>query len=160
MPAPDVPRSAFRLRGGLWVLGQWLLMLATLAAGPWGAGSWSAPWSRPLAVILLGCGAAFGIAGVRALGPRRTTFPEPKPDAVLVRGGVYHFVRHPLYTSLILLSFSWALAWQSLPAVVLALATALFLDLKARQEERRLRRQFPEYEDYAAEVRRLLPWIY
>ena len=35
-----------------------------------------------------------------------------------------------------------------------------FLDAKARREERWLRVQFPAYAEYAAKVRRLIPWLY
>lgn len=135
-------------------------MLGTLAAGPLWPNAWSNDWNRPLALVLLVVGAFFGIAGAKVLGTQRTSFPEPKSGAVLVRHGVYRLVRHPLYTSLILLSFAWGLGWQSVPALVLALATTVFLDLKARQEERRLRQVFPDYPDYTRRVKRLIPWLY
>jgi len=154
------PAARFRERGGFWVISQWVLMLGTLATGPLGASSWRNSWSLPLALVLLAAGACFGLGGVARLGAARTIFPEPKPGAGLVQGGVYRVVRHPLYTSVILLSLAWALGWQSMPSLALAAASAVFLDAKARSEERRLSRRFPDYDDYARRTRRLLPWIY
>jgi protein-S-isoprenylcysteine O-methyltransferase Ste14 len=60
----------------------------------------------------------------------------------------------------ILLSLAWALWWRSIPGLGLAAAMFVFLDAKARHEERRLQRKFPDYADYARHVRRLLPWVY
>src|SRR5210317_476582 len=75
------------------------------------------------------------------------------PRARLVRGGIYGIVRHPLYTSVILLSFAWALWWCSLPGVALALVTTVFLDAKARREEDRLCLRFLDYQAYAKRVK-------
>ena len=86
-------------------------------------------------------------------------FPEPQPRARLVRTGVYAVVRHPLYTSVILLSFAWVLWWRSLPGLVPAGLTVVFLDAKARSEEERLRARFLDYQGYAKRVKRLVPWV-
>ena len=69
-------------------------------------------------------------------------------------------MRHPIYAGLIALSFGWANLWGSGRGVVLALIQAVLLDIKARREERWLREKFPDYDEYAMKVRRLIPWIY
>ena len=142
------------------MLTQSALMAATLAIAPLLADHWHGSWSRVTAAVLLLAGAVFGISGAVVLGGSRTIFPEPLPQARLVRSGIYAIVRHPLYTSVILLSFAWALWWRSVPGLGLALLTGLFLDAKARHEERRLCSKFPDYQDYARRVKRLVPWIY
>ena len=139
---------------------QWLLMFATLATAPLWPGHWDGLWSRITAVVLVMIGAGFGISGVFFLRGSRTTFPEPLPKARLIRTGIYGIVRHPLYTSVIVLSLSWALWWRSMPCLVLALASTVFHDAKARHEETRLHLRFPDYQDYARQVKRLIPWIY
>jgi protein-S-isoprenylcysteine O-methyltransferase Ste14 len=58
------------------------------------------------------------------------------------------------------LSLGWACLWRSLPGAALALIQAVLLDAKARREERWLREKFPGYGEYAAKVRRLIPWVY
>jgi protein-S-isoprenylcysteine O-methyltransferase Ste14 len=152
--------SGFWQRGGGWVLAQWMLMVATLVVAPLWPDGWPGLWSRVTAAVLLAGGAFYGISGVMALGANRTIFPEPPPKARLIRTGVYAIVRHPLYTSVILLSFAWALWWRSLPGLVPAGLTVVFLDAKARSEEERLRARFLDYQGYARRVKRLLPWIY
>lgn len=70
-------------------------------------------------------------------------------DQTFVRTGMYRFVRHPLYASLI-----WMFIGATLiQAHWLALAATLFIFVpfmvyRARQEEKLLRQRFPEYEAY------------
>ena len=153
-------KDHFWQKGGSWVLIQWILMTATLVAGPLGRGDWeggASPWAAMGFLVL---GSVFGIAGAIQLGRYRTIFPEPKAGSPLVQDGIFGMVRHPLYTSVISLSLAWALGWRSGLALLPALATVVFLDAKARCEEARLRKRFTEYDDYAHRVKRLIPFLY
>ena len=69
-------------------------------------------------------------------------------------------MRHPLYLSVIVLGFAWALLWRSWPALALAVAQVPFFDAKARSEEHWLRERFPGYADYARRAKRFIPGIY
>lgn len=144
------------------MLGQVLLMAAVGIAAPLaGADPRAAPtWLSGLALALLGLGAAFGLGGVWALGRHRTIFPQPKAHARLITHGVYGWVRHPLYTSLILIALGWSALWRSWLGLVLATALSSFLHRKARREEQWLRAKFPNYEAYARRVKRLIPGLY
>jgi len=152
--------SSFFTRGGWWVLGQSVLLVALLALSPWRSGDWSSRTGFWLGVMLLGAGAVFGIAGTRALGRNRTPYPRPLVGGELVQRGIYALVRHPLYASLIYLGAGWALVWASGAAGIAATALTVLLDCKARLEERWLVEAFPGYTDYARRVRRLVPGLY
>jgi protein-S-isoprenylcysteine O-methyltransferase Ste14 len=147
-------------RGGIWVVAQFALMIAGLAAGP----IWRAQWTGwpPLAtgIALLLLGAWLGLRGKRDLGAHRTPFPQPKDDGQLITTGIYARLRHPLYAAVIALGFAWALLWQSGPALALAMVQILFFDAKARCEERWLRARFPDYAAYAQRVKRFIPGLY
>lgn len=151
---------AFLDRGGIWVLAQSALMLAVLVLGPLTAGDWRTWLARVSAGVLFSLGAFFGVSGVWVLGRNRTIFPRPHPDSRLIRHGVYQVVRHPLYTSVICLALGWGVYWASFVTLLTAAGLALLLEAKARHEERWLRQQFPEYDDYARSVKRLIPWVY
>lgn len=153
----DAPQ---RDRGMGWVVVQFVLMFAVLAAGPLWRAQWSGWWNWLLGGALLLLGARVGIEGDRQLGRHRTPFPKPKADGELVTSGIYARVRHPLYLAVILLGFAWAVLWRSGPAVVLALAQIPFFDAKARREERWLRERFAGYADYARRVKRFIPGLY
>ena len=117
---------SFIQRGGLWVVVQFVLMIAVIVLGVVLRGS---GWGGALiasGIALFGLGAIFGIAGAVALGRNRTPFPRPRVNSKLIQHGIYARVRHPLYTSVMLISLGWALLWQSASALVAALVLIPF----------------------------------
>jgi len=100
------------------------------------------------------------MAGTLALGRSQTPFPKPSSGTQLVRRGIYGLMRHPLYTAVICGAPGWSLIRSSWPAWLVSVARAVFLDAKARQEERWRRRQCPDYDRYAQPVHRFIPWLY
>jgi protein-S-isoprenylcysteine O-methyltransferase Ste14 len=153
-------RRSFLEKGGAWVVAQFVAMACWMALTPIGHRRTDSVAILMIAAALLVAGAYAGIAGAVALGKSRTPFPMPPEDTRLIRSGIYSFVRHPLYASLIALSLAWACYWESPAGGALAVVQALLLDAKARREERWLREKFPGYADYAAKVKRLIPFIY
>lgn len=147
-------------RGSPWVVVQFILMFALLATGPVWRGQWNSPAAMAAGGALLLLSAWVGLRGKRNLGAQRTPFPRPKDDAQLVTSGLYAHTRHPLYAAVIALGFSWALLWQSWPALAIAVLQVPFFDAKARREERWLRELFPDYDGYSRRVKRFIPGIY
>ena len=78
----------------------------------------------------------------------------------LVTGGPYGVVRHPLYASELIAIAGVVLGSISIPAVVLFLITLGFILRRTYNEERVLRAAFPEYEEYAQRVPRIIPRIH
>lgn len=143
-----------------WIHVQNALTLGSLILGPIFRSS-SLNWLQiSVATILLSVGALVGILGVRTLGSNRTPHPAPLSNGALVRVRIYSVIRHPLYSSLILVTLGWSILWGSVPALLGSLALAIFLDQKARVEERQLTARFPEYSTYARSTRRFIPGIY
>jgi protein-S-isoprenylcysteine O-methyltransferase Ste14 len=135
-------------------------MVAVILAGAWGRGRWGGDWNWFVGVPLFLLGAWAGLRGKSDLGHQRATHPEPIADGRLVTTGIYSILRHPLYASLILLGFGWAVLWSSWPALGLALVLSFFLDAKARCEERHLRKRFARYDAYSRRVKRFIPGFY
>lgn len=152
--------SSFVQRGGWWAIGQLLLLLSIAIIGATCHATSKSPAVFVSGLALIAVSVIPGVAGFHAMGRNLTPFPKPSATACFVRRGIYRFIRHPLYTSAFCAALGWSLVWQSWPALFISLATGLFLDAKARCEERWLREQFPEYADYARRVRRFIPWIY
>lgn len=153
-------RHSFRERGGGWVIAQSALMLAVIGLGVVCHGEWRARGWTWAGAALFVVGGTLGIAGVAVLGSNRTPYPRPQPQSELITRGVYARIRHPLYTSVMLVALGWALLWQSWPSLVVAVVLGPFFDAKARHEERWLCAQFPDYPDYQRRTRRFVPWIY
>lgn len=150
----------FFQRGGLWVLGQAALMSAVVVLGLVGRTGSGSPTRVVLGVLFLVCAAVCGVAGTVALGRGLTPFPRPAEGARLVARGIYGFMRHPLYVAVFCAALAWALLWRSWPALAATVVLGLFLDLKARHEERWLLQHFRDYAVYQRRVRRFVPWIY
>jgi protein-S-isoprenylcysteine O-methyltransferase Ste14 len=152
--------EGFVQRGGWWVVGQFLLLLAIAMLDLTGHAA-----LKPLplfigGLVLIAAATICSLAGLLALGRNLTPFPKPSASAQLVQHGIYALIRHPLYTAVFFAAVGWSLVWQSWPALAVSLALALFFDAKARHEERWLLRQFPEYDSYARRVRRFIPGLY
>ena len=94
------------------------------------------------------------------LGKNLTPLPRPKENAELIQGGLYRFVRHPIYFGVIVLSLGWGLIQQSTLVWLYVLIIAIFFDIKSRKEERWLVERFSAYANYQGRVRKLIPWLY
>lgn len=94
----------------------------------------------------------FYIAAVISLGRNLTILPEANK---LNTEGVYSISRHPLYSCYIYWFFANTLIYQSMAIFITAVIQALFEIIRAKNEEKILSKNFPEYEDYKKKVR----WI-
>jgi protein-S-isoprenylcysteine O-methyltransferase Ste14 len=140
----------------LWVLVQAVLflgygyVLVATPSGAWGLARW-------LGAPLVAVGVLLATPALIAHGRKLTPLPEPNPTLGLKRTGVYAVIRHPMYTGLLAMAFGLALLLQKPWGVALSVALTVFFNLKAREEERRLSRCYPEYPDYQRTTGRFLP---
>lgn len=150
------------------LLAYWLPLVA--AALLLGDGEWFGhsllreqfvPHSEPVhAIALATCvvGAALAIWSRYLLGTNWSSVVELKAGHELVQAGPYRFIRHPIYTGLLLLFLGNALQvgdWRGLLAV--AIVSASFWR-KLRLEERWLQERFGDtYRSYRQRTGALLP---
>jgi protein-S-isoprenylcysteine O-methyltransferase Ste14 len=79
----------------------------------------------------------------------------------VVSSGPYAFVRHPMYSGIMLFFLGVPLLLGSWWGVAIAPVFAVLFAVRARIEERALIEGLPEYADYAARVRyRLVPGVW
>jgi protein-S-isoprenylcysteine O-methyltransferase Ste14 len=79
----------------------------------------------------------------------------------LVTVGAYKFIRHPLYSSLLLLEWGAFFKSPSLVGGGLAVAVSVFLVLTAKVEEREnLERFGEEYAEYMRRSRMFIPFVF
>ena len=116
-------------------------------------------WSRGLVslsaggVLLVGGVVVAALAGLR-LGPSLTPLPIPKDDGELVTSGFYHYVRHPIYTGVLLAGAGLVIAQASLGHLVGWVALWGVLALKALGEEKMLLDKYDGYGEYSARTGR------
>jgi protein-S-isoprenylcysteine O-methyltransferase Ste14 len=79
----------------------------------------------------------------------------------LVTTGIYAYIRHPLYSSLFLLTWGIFFKALSLPGVALALVATTFLIATARADEAECVRFFgDEYQEYMQKTKRFIPFLF
>ncbi len=86
--------------------------------------------------------------------------PKPKGSGVLVTSGPYRWIRHPMYSSVLL--GAAALAWLSNPLAGWTAWTALAIVLlwKSVLEETWLQQRHAGYTAYMQHSKRFLPWVF
>lgn len=145
-------------RGQGWVWGQFVLAGVVVVVSALGPG-WPWPWAGWLGAALVALGAAAGVWSLRSLGNALTPYPKPRSAGELVEHGPYRWVRHPIYSSMLLALLGvclWGSWWGLVPLLVLV----LWWLGKAQVEEEFLRRHYPGYADYCRRVRgRLIPGL-
>ena len=81
--------------------------------------------------------------------------------AKLVQVGAYRYIRHPMYSSLLLLG--WGAFFKSVSAVgiILAVLSTIFLVITARKEETENIAYFgEEYKEYMKQSKMFIPYIF
>ncbi|MEO5585446.1 MAG: isoprenylcysteine carboxylmethyltransferase family protein [Flavobacteriales bacterium] len=139
--------------GALLVFGQFACIAVLLFGGGWDLPWWG--W----ALFALGL-LVFFLAATALGGNNITAMPTPLPGNTLTKRGIYKFVRHPMYLSVLLCGAAMAFGVPS-PWRWTALAvTVVVLVAKIRHEERRLTEKHPDYPEVMRGVARLVPGIW
>lgn len=116
--------------------------------------------SGALGTVVVALGLAFAVWARRHLGGNWSGTVTLKVGHTLVRSGPYGYVRHPIYSGLLLAFAGTAIVrgeWRGLVALGLAFVSLAF---KIRIEERRMREMFADYEDYCRQTAALIPLVY
>lgn len=81
--------------------------------------------------------------------------------STLVTTGIYHYIRHPLYSSLLILAWGVFFKDPSWLGGLLALAATLALIATAKADEAECIRFFgPAYQDYMQRTRMFVPFLF
>jgi protein-S-isoprenylcysteine O-methyltransferase Ste14 len=125
------------------------------------AGSLAVHGAAPhvLGVALLVCGLCFAVWARIYLGRNWGMPMTQKDEPELVTSGPYRFVRHPIYSGILLALAGTALATNLYWLVVLVAIAAYFV-YSARVEERLMTASFPEaYTEYRTRTKMLVPFV-
>jgi protein-S-isoprenylcysteine O-methyltransferase Ste14 len=87
-------------------------------------------------------------------------FPEPSIDAVLITDGPYKYLRHPMYTSVLLSTLGLMLIHFNFIRLTVLGLLVIDLLVKLHWEEIMLKRKFDGYNSYCNTTNKLIPFIY
>ena len=93
------------------------------------------------------------LIAIKDLGSNLSPFPKPIVSGKLITSGIYRFIRHPMYYSLILISFGFFLTKLSFYHLVLTISLALIIKFKIILEEKYLNKKFKNYFLYTDKVK-------
>ena len=90
---------------------------------------------------------------IKDLARNLSPFPRPLNNSNLVTKGIYRFTRHPMYYSLIFISFGVFITKLSIYYVILSTSLTLIIIFKIALEEQYLNNKFKNYLIYKNEVK-------
>ena len=93
------------------------------------------------------------LISIKDLGCNLSPFPRPIDNGNLITSGIYRFIRHPMYYSLILISFGVFIIKLSLYYLCLTISLALVIKFKIILEEQYLNNKFKNYFLYKDKVK-------
>ena len=93
------------------------------------------------------------LISIKDLGSNLSPFPKPIVNGNLITSGIYRFMRHPMYYSLILISFGFFITKLSFYHLGLTLSLALIIKFKIILEEKYLNKKFKNYFLYTDKVK-------
>ena len=93
------------------------------------------------------------LVAIKDLGRNLSPFPRPIKDSNLVTKGIYRFTRHPMYYSLIFISFGVFITKLSFYYLFLSISLSLIIKFKIALEEQYLKNKFKNYLIYKNEVK-------
>ncbi len=86
--------------------------------------------------------------------------PLPREGGHLVQHGPYRWIRHPMYSALLLAGVAAARLSGDATTWLIVAALAVVLAIKAAVEERALIARHPAYQDYRRRTHRFVPGVY
>lgn len=86
-------------------------------------------------------------------------FPTPKVNAHLIQHGLYSYIRHPIYTGIMFLTFGFGIYTHSTYKIIIALLLFFLFYFKSKYEEERLLNKFSNYKEYMSTTGRFFPKI-
>jgi protein-S-isoprenylcysteine O-methyltransferase Ste14 len=155
---------------GFYRFFAWELMLALLMlnVSRWFSNSWA--WYQVISWSLLFVCLIPLVLGVRSLRARgrpdeqQRTEPELlgfERTTSLVTDGIYRYIRHPLYSSLLILNWGIFFKEPSWIAALLAFGASLLLLATARADEAECAQTFgADYRQYMQNTRMFIPYLF
>lgn len=172
LPILYISRAALRARGshGFYRFFAWeaILGLFLLNVDAWFRDPFSChqviSWILLIASLIP---LFFGVRGLRSQGkPVKMRDGDPtllafEKTTALVTTGIYRFIRHPLYSSLLLLAWGIFFKNPSWSGILLSTIATLFLVLTARADEVECVRFFgTQYLDYQKRTKMFIPFLF
>ncbi len=134
------------------------VLLAIIFLVPAGTPAAATPsWIIDFGSFIVWPGLGLVIFSILKLGGSLTTSPIPKDESKLKTDGLYKWIRHPIYTGLMVTTLGVALEAGSISKLFFVAGLVVLFDYKAKWEETFLLKRYPEYRSYMSTTGRFVP---
>jgi protein-S-isoprenylcysteine O-methyltransferase Ste14 len=145
-----------RATGWSLVAVQGVLLVALISLG--GSDDWPTPsWLHQVGTAVVAIGLVIVAVGGTRLGRLLTATPIPKAGGALVTDGLYRWVRHPIYTGVLIIVVGLVAPSGRWLTLIVGCVTVAFFFAKSAWEEQRLADQYPDYAEYQRSTPRFVP---
>jgi protein-S-isoprenylcysteine O-methyltransferase Ste14 len=111
------------------------------------------------ALVFAFIGLVIILVAILQLNKNLTPFPTPKESGTLIQQGLYNYIRHPIYTGIILTTTGFGLFDESIWKITIGIALWVLFYFKSRYEENLLAKHFSEYNVYRERTGRFFPFV-
>ena len=111
------------------------------------------PFSYLVGFLIIIISSLMLLVAIKDLGRNLSPFPSPIKNSNLVTTGIYRFTRHPMYYSLIFISFGVFIIKLTIYYLILSISLGLIIKFKIALEEQYLKKKFMNYSYYKNEVK-------
>ena len=111
------------------------------------------PISYFMGILIIIIALIIMLVAIKDLGRNLSLFPKPITNSNHVTTGIYRFTRHPMYYSLIFISFGFFITNLSFYYLCLSISLALIIKFKIVLEEQYLNNKFKNYLLYKNQVK-------
>lgn len=157
------PRAEPRTAQKFIITGSFLGLFATMVFSALDHRfGWSSvpPWLSLLGDVLVATGLGIAMLVIVQNSYAGATVTV-EADQTLVSGGLYQFVRHPMYVGNVIMMIGIPLALGSWWGLLFVIPGTIVLTLRIFDEEKLLFQELPGYREYAERVRyRLVPYLW
>jgi len=113
----------------------------------------ASPFSYFMGILIIIIASIIMLFSIKDLGRNLSPFPRPIKNSSLVTKGIYRFTRHPMYYSLMCISFGVFITKLSIYYLFLSISLGLIIKFKIALEEKYLNNKFKNYLLYKNEVK-------
>lgn len=117
--------------------------------------------SNPLMIALILLSAIPGFIGILQMNWRINISPDVRNNSVLIQNGIYKYIRHPMYLSVLAVCFISVLNDINFIRIIFFIMLLLTILLKHSYEEHLLTEAFGEkYIAYQKKTKKFIPYIF
>ena len=112
---------------------------------------------QPVFLVLSGIGFLIVLISILQLNTNLSPFPKPKENATLITSGLFKYIRHPIYSGILIFLFFLSLYFGSGYKIGIVFLLLILFWFKSEYEEKQLCLKYPNYRDYRQNTGRFFP---